>query len=129
MNNITQGFTLVELLIVIAIIGILAAALIPNLIGAQRRAYDTGAQSCAKSVQVAEVTNQIDSQTYFTVAKAAGATAITGLPATAQVSNGCLNTNMIISSGTSTGSAYSFVIGDQRGKNTYTVTAYSMVAI
>lgn len=45
-----QAFTLVEILIVIAILGILAAVLIPNLLGAraaaQRKLIDTYAQTC-----------------------------------------------------------------------------------
>ncbi|WP_034415806.1 type IV pilin protein, partial [Deinococcus marmoris] len=71
MKNNTEGFTLIELLIVIAIIGILAAVLIPNLLGAQKRAYDTGAQACAKSIQTAQATYQIDNQTYAIMGKTA----------------------------------------------------------
>ena len=37
-----KGFTMVELMIVIAIIGVLAVALIPTFIGAQSKARDTG---------------------------------------------------------------------------------------
>ena len=45
-----HAFTLIELLIVIAIIGILVAILTPNLLTARARAFDTGAQACLKEV-------------------------------------------------------------------------------
>jgi prepilin-type N-terminal cleavage/methylation domain-containing protein len=41
MNKKLKGFTLVEVLIVIIIVGILIAALLPRLIGSQARARDT----------------------------------------------------------------------------------------
>ncbi len=47
-NN--QGFTLIELMIVIAIIGILAAIAIPNFIAYRNKAFCSAAESDAKSV-------------------------------------------------------------------------------
>ncbi|CAN2049513.1 type IV pilus assembly protein PilA [Candidatus Magnetomoraceae bacterium gMMP-1] len=44
-----QGFTLVELMIVIAIIGILAAIAIPNFLSYQKKSYDAAAKTEAKN--------------------------------------------------------------------------------
>ena len=120
-NRRTQGFTLIELLIVIAIIGILAAVLIPNLLGAQKRAYDTGAQACAKSLQTAQATAQIDTQAY--------AATDTAMKALEGVSAGCSNTNITIAAYTGGVSTYSFTIKDTRGKNVYTVTPSNIVGV
>ncbi len=50
-NN--KGFTLIELMIVIAIIGILAAIAIPNFIAYRNKAFCSAAESDAKSVAAA----------------------------------------------------------------------------
>ena len=48
-----KAFTLVEMLIVIVIIGILAAALIPRLLGAQAKARDTARVAQVKDISTA----------------------------------------------------------------------------
>lgn len=48
-----KGFTLIELLIVISIIGILAVALLPNIISAPASARDAGRKSSLNSVLTA----------------------------------------------------------------------------
>ncbi len=140
MKNNTQGFTLIELLIVIAIIGILAAVLIPNLLGAQKRAYDTSAMSCAKSIQSAQATAQVDSQGYFGVSKDADAVAVTytagslaaaPTSSTAELATNCLDKNTVIATTTAPSGAsatYVITVKDRRGAKTYTVTPTALTS-
>lgn len=52
-GNNTKGFTLIELMIVIAIIGVLAAIAIPNFISYRDKSYCSYAENDAKSVLAA----------------------------------------------------------------------------
>jgi len=66
-----QGFTLVELLVVILIIGILAEIAIPSFIGQTSKANDAAAKSAVTSARIALETYRIDHGTYCGAAPAA----------------------------------------------------------
>ena len=60
-----RGFTLIELMIVVAIIGILASIAIPNFVKFQCRAKQTEAKTGLKTIVVAEELHRSDNDTYI----------------------------------------------------------------
>jgi type IV pilus assembly protein PilA len=59
-----QGFTLIELMVVVLIIAILIAIAIPTFLGARQRAQDRAAQSNVRNAFTAEKTFFTDGQAY-----------------------------------------------------------------
>jgi type IV pilus assembly protein PilA len=59
-----KGFTLIELMIVIAIIGILAAIAIPQFSAYRTRSYNSSAQSDVRNIATAQEAYYVDHSTY-----------------------------------------------------------------
>ena len=59
-----RGFTLIELMIVIAIIGVLAAIAIPQFSAYRLRAFNSATMSDLKNVAIAQEAYHVDYETY-----------------------------------------------------------------
>jgi type IV pilus assembly protein PilA len=59
-----EGFTLIELMVVVLIIAILLAIAIPTFLGARKRAQDRAAQSSLRNSLTAAKTHYTDTQSY-----------------------------------------------------------------
>ena len=65
-RNKEKGFTLIELMIVIAIIGILAAIAIPQFSAYRKRSYNSAAKADLRNLATAEEAYYVDYNTYLT---------------------------------------------------------------
>jgi type IV pilus assembly protein PilA len=95
-----KGFSLIELLIVVVIIGIIAAIAIPNLLAARRSANEGSAVSACRTLHGAQMTY---ASTYGN-GNFAGATTMTGAALSQLATPGLVDTTL----GTGSKSGYAF---------------------
>jgi len=117
-----KGFSLIELLIVVAIILIIAAIAIPNLLRARMAANESSAVSSVRTINTAQVTYQSTYQTGYSSSLGALGPASAGSCSAPTATNACLIDFSLSSATVSTSpkSGYYFTYTPANSNTSYT---------
>lgn len=121
MRNKQKGFSLIELLIVVAVIMVIAGIAIPNFIRSKMRANESGAVANLRTITTANV---VYSTTYG-VGFGPTLPALGGNPTTPSASSAGL-IDSVLSAGVKSGYIYTYTAGSRDANNNYqsfTITA------
>jgi prepilin-type N-terminal cleavage/methylation domain-containing protein len=111
MKRNNKGFTLIELMIVVAIIGILAAIAIPQFSSYRQRAQDSAAKSTLKNMATAQEDYYVQFETY------------TNAPANLAVSGYEADANVTVTPQAAGAQSWSAIANHINSTNTFTYSS------
>jgi prepilin-type N-terminal cleavage/methylation domain-containing protein len=124
-----KGFSLIELLIVVAIILIIAAIAIPNLLRSRMAANESSAVGSLRTINTAEVTfaTTYPAVGFTALANLGGVAATCATPAGATSTTACLLDNVLAVTAVKSGYTFTAAAGAQTPSVTYASTGYAQV--